>query len=313
MLNIVEELLKAVHKDSEKYKLYNGHDVLYLPLHVPMGISLLQFMQDFFYKYISLLNDNNKILVECGIKDVSSITKIVSEFRDAYLKMHNEILSGNANTAYDDMENFLKEEYFIKTKIDSNNSPTLYRARTGNNYTQKEDFYHIPFNKTYLCNSYRFSIAGYPTLYLGYTKEVCKKEIRGKEGSCIEMALKGEFDIIDLTWDNTSKKSASVFLCAYPIIAACYVVPFFCKHLNKECTEIYPKYKEQYIFPQFITMYIKRHLGVKGIKYFTTRDDNLDPSKNDSKNLALFPQYTSNGLYDMELIDRFVFGKVSII
>ena len=83
--------------------------------------------------------------------------------------------------------------------------------------------------------------------------------------------------------------------------------------MGKECPEIDQRFKEQYIFPQFITMYIKKYLGVEGIVYYTTRDENIDPSKDDDKNIALFPSYTKNILYDNELIDKFKWGNIAII
>ena len=298
---------------GKKYQLYNEHDVLYLPLHVPVGIPMLQFMADFFKKYISLLEESKQKLKECNIDDTEDIIKKVVKFQDAYIQMHASILSGKADEAYQQMEKVLNEEYFIKVEINNQESPLFYRARSGINWTQEEDFYHVPFNKTYLCNSYRFSIAGYPSLYLGFSKEVCKKEQREKECSCIELKLKKKLNVVDLTWSNTHAENINNFLYAYPIIAACYVVPFYCKNMGKECPEIDQRFKEQYIFPQFITMYIKKYLGVEGIVYYTTRDENIDPSKDDDKNIALFPSYTKNILYDNELIDKFKWGNIAII
>lgn len=315
-MDIVNELREVVNKAGKKYLLYNDHDVLYLPLHVPVGIPMLLFMKDFFEKYVSLIGESTEILKKFDV-DVDGVIKNVCKFREAYIQMHKAILSGNADTAYQEMATVLSQnEFFIKTEIKRQDSPLLlYRARTGINWTQKEDFYHIPFNKTYLCDSYRFSIAGYPSLYVGYSKEVCKKEMRGEDCSCIAMELNGEIPVIDLTWNNKDVKQGltNIFLQAYPIIAACYVVPFFCNNMKKECPDVKQKFKEQYIFPQFITMFIKEHLGVDGIVYFTTRDENLDSQKDDSKNVAFFPKYSDNKLYDNELLEKFEWGEITTI
>lgn len=317
MMDVVKELRNVIEKAGKKYHLYNEHDVLFLPLHIPVRIPILLFMKDFFKKYISLIEDSTEILNQLDV-DVKGVINKVCKFREAYIQMHEAILSGGADSAYQEMANLLaSDDFFIKTEIKLQDSPALfYRARSGINWTQKEDFYHIPFNKTYLCGSYRFSIAGYPSLYIGYSKEVCKKEVRGKECSCIELSLKKALRVVDLTWSQKEAKlGLTNFLQAYPVIAACYVVPFFCKDLGKECPDVIEKqtFKEQYIFPQFVTMFIKKNLGVDGIIYYTTRDENLIPSKDEDKNIALFPKYAENILYDQELIDKFQWGNITII
>jgi len=278
---------------------------------------MLLFMKDFFEKYKSLINDYSENLKELGVS-VDGVIKNVCNFRDAYIQMHEAILAGDADEAYKDMAKVLNSDnYFIETEIKSQEAPILfYRARSGINWTQKEDFYHVPFNKTYLCNSYRFSIAGYPSLYIGYSKEVCKKELRGKDCSCIELTQEKDLHVIDLTWTmKDAKPGLTTFLQAYPVIAACYVVPFFCKNLGRECPDVIEKqtFKEQYIFPQFVTMFIKKKFDVDGIIYFTTRDENLTPSKDNDKNIALFPKYNENCLYDNDLIRKFDWGKITIL
>lgn len=319
MIDVIEELKNVIKRNKEKYLLYNGNDVLFLPLHAPVGIPMLLFMKDFFEKYISLLVDSAEILKELQT-DVDTVINNVNKFREAYIKLHKSILSGDSDIAYQEMSKVLgSDNFFIKSELKNQGQPLLfYRARSGINWTQKEDFYHIPFDKTYLCNSYRFSIAGYPSLYIGYSKEVCKKEAREKACSCIELMLKDDsvINVVDLTWTQANENPGlTSFLQAYPIIAACYVVPFYCKNLERECPDIIDKqtFREQYIFPQFVTMFIKKNLGVDGIIYFTTRDKNLDPRKNDDKNIALFTKYEENILYDKGLIEKFKWDNITII
>lgn len=316
-MDVMDVFKEVIKNTGKKYFLYNDHDVLFLPLYVPVGMSMLLFMKDFFEKYISLIKDSSENLKKLGV-DVDSLINNVHKFRNAYVQMHEAILSGDSDDAYHEMTKVLEiDDYFIQTELKSQNPPNrFYRARSGINWTQKEDFYHIPFNKTYLCKSYRFSIAGYPSLYIGYSKEVCKKEVREKECSCIELTQRENLHVVDLTWAcKDAKLGLTTFLQAYPLIAACYIVPFFCKHLGKECPDVIEKqtFKEQYIFPQFVTMFIKKHFGVDGIVYYTTRDENLNPLKDIDKNIALFPRYADNILYDQELIDKFTWDNVTTL
>ena len=50
-----------------------------------------------------------------------------------------------------------------------------------------------------------------------------------------------------------------------------------------------------------------------GIIYFTTRDENLDSSKDNDKNIALFPKFSENIFYDQELIDKFIWGNITTL
>jgi hypothetical protein len=316
MINIITELRSKIEGSKDKYKLYNQKNVLELPLMIPLGVSIMDFMDDFFMKYKILLEDSTDIMAKVGIKDHDKIIAFVENLAEAYKYMHAQVLSGNMLDAFSKLYNVLNENLFIPISISSG---TFYRARWGVQYRRKEDFWHIPFPLRYLCDSYRFSISGYPCLYIGYTKEICKKEVGNDPCSVIQIELKGQLNLIDLTWDVDFLKDSSpdTFLMAYPIIAACYVVPFYCTQNEMSCKEIKAKFKEQYIFPQFVTMYIKKAFDGKidGIRYFTTRDPNLDPTNNNGKDIVLFPHFNGTDVekYDMSLIDKFDWNEITMM
>ena len=54
----------------------------------------------------------------------------------------------------------------------------LYRMRISKETLSKEKMFHVPFNMREKVSSARFSIPGFPCLYLGTSLEVCWNEIK---------------------------------------------------------------------------------------------------------------------------------------
>lgn len=159
----------------------------------------------------------------------------------------------------------------------------FYRLRNEQGLMSKNDFMHVPFDKLHLCNSMRFSMPGEPCLYLGYTKDVCRKELaKPTGGSMGHFKTKEELKVVDLTLyeqadtDTKIKTKTIDMFKLWPILAACYVAP-----------EETANFKEEYVFPQIIMKLIKDQ-NIDGIRYYTCRNRNLDPSSTDYMNVALF-------------------------
>lgn len=162
-------------------------------------------------------------------------------------------------------------------------STDFYRLRNEDGLTSKSDFMHVPFDKLHLCNSMRFSMPGEPCLYLGYTKDVCRKELaKPTGGSMGHFKTKEELKVVDLTLyeqkdtDTKIKTKTIDMFKLWPILAACYVAP-----------EETANFKEEYVFPQIIMKLIKDP-NIDGIRYYTCRNRNLDPMSTDYMNVALF-------------------------
>lgn len=179
-----------------------------------------------------------------------------------------------------------------KGKIKENTD--LYRLRSDTKIKNvKDDFMHVPFDRTYLCSSMRFNLPGEPCLYLGYSKEVCRIELEKYRGGNIgHFQAKEIINVIDLTLDCQGNSKANLFM-LWPILAACYVTP-----------DRTGNFKEEYIFPQIIMRYIKDEFfecdppEFFGIRYYTCRKPDLDPRCEEFLNVALFAKqrkYDENG------------------
>ena len=187
---------------------------------------------------------------------------------------------------------------------------SLFRARVEKDLYERNQFYHVPFNKLYLCKSYRFSAAGTPCLYLGYSEEVCYAEIGGKKGSIVEYKVKGSDNplrVLDFTLfgpyngynEEKPKEQSARFDRAmfylWPILAACYVA------VPREMDGDGSNFKEEYVFPQLLTRYLANknfegRLGkIDGFRYYSCRYKNLNPNTTTYMNVALFPKKEKGG------------------
>ena len=203
----------------------NGRDILWFPLQVPLNVSMYDFLNDIFSKYYILLCQqefDNEIPLEIKqqVKDVSNdILQI--------LTIHKK---GDIIKAYEKFDSLMQINYMDLPTKNLEKGYTFYRMR-GNEYSlnDKKQFYHLPFKLRHLCKSYRFSIAGYPCLYLGYSKNVCFVEI-SPNGSMCGIELRKEelkdLKILDLTFpiENQGIDNVLKFIKAWPLVASCYIV-----------------------------------------------------------------------------------------
>lgn len=300
-------MIKRTEEDA-KYHSYNGKSILNLPLQVPVGISIIEFLSDTFIKYQKLMKEFDNELRQRDVQ--STLVEEVRNICDGIISIHKEFLNGKTCHAYKSFHRVASQVKHILVDIEPNSETTEFvRMRTQKGLTAVSEFYHVPFNKINLCKAQRFSIAGYPCFYIGYTLNVCKKEM-GNEGTYIKMKLKDKITVVDLTWTakDNSTYALEDYLKAWPLIAACYIVPFWCMSLNKSCYDICENFRQEYIIPQFYTLYIKNSIAkAEGLRYYTSRYENLIYGETEYMNIVLYPTFDSHSQcnYDMNLIEKF--------
>lgn len=291
-----EELINYAEEGST-YKTLIGKPVLWLPVQVPQGISVVKMLNDLFFKYKRLIrwyndfDDNDK--------------EFVDHICDSIIYVLEKYLTGDVIKAYDMFSVIMKE--YGDTFPSKNVEPdiTYYRMRTGMDSTKKEQFYHLPTNMREKCNSQRFSIAGYPCFYVGYSKNDCMVEI-SKTGSMIGLSVneKNSLKVLDLTFSKEQNNGDQLnnYLKAFPLIASCYVVMM--NNTNVEEA----KFREEYVIPQMLTSYLKHQNKYDGICYYSVRNENLNHlgrGEDDYRNLVLFPNLNSTEEHDMNLMNKF--------
>lgn len=243
------------------------YDALEFPIRWDRSIPLHQHLLYIFRYYIEEIQIFNNTNVD--INRVKNICNCV-------LNSYTLALHGHTDQVVDTLSNHLDLGDYIKTIPQKTD---LYRLRSDKeNLKDKNDFLHVPFDKIYLCNSMRFSIPGNPCLYLGYSKDVCYRELgQDSGGSLGHFVTKEDFRIVDLTLDAQRNKNTNMFE-FWPVLAACYVAPDDRK----------ANFKEEYIFPQALMNFIKTEKIGIGLRYYTCRKPDINPFCKEYMNIALF-------------------------
>ena len=121
----------------------------------------------------------------------------------------------------------------------------LFRMRCSGDKFQEyseEEMFHIPFEKNYLVGNERFSLSGFPSLYLGESSYVCWEELRRPNLDNVTLAIfqaKQYVKVIDLTYDGKSTISNPLKHCLF--LASTIPV------LHKDAP-----FKPEYIIPQLL-------------------------------------------------------------
>jgi hypothetical protein len=190
---------------------------------------------------------------------------------DAYVEISKVM---NILTEYP-LRTFQKNGYLFTR----NNDPLeLYRMRVVNEICQygRQDIFHAPYSvKESIC-SCRYSIPGYPSLYLGTTLKLCHSETEGENNrikiasrfklvrnpdennldswDIIDLAI-NPLDIIEIAKGNTEiidyRDVAKNYLIWYPLVAAASFI-----RKNKNEHNFFPS---EYIIPQLIFQWFRKN------------------------------------------------------
>ena len=295
------ELLVKEAQNNTSFLLRSKKDVMHLPLYIALGVSVIEGYEEFYEKYIALLKSKN--VNKDVIKDVEKLC-------NGLQRTVREYLRGNVPLSYSIFKKCISSVIRILPFI-SIKDGVFYRMRADSGLTDEKEFWHIPFDKAYLSKSERFSIGGYPILYLGCSKHVCEIEISC--GTLAEFTCVKEIDkVLDLTLGQGEGKkliSEIDLVKIYPLIASCYAVPFYSTFIEKECKPKGVSFREEYIIPQLLTVLMRNKYKANGICYYSVKDPNLNPSgdkKNDFRNVALYTSRVSGRKHDKSLMNKFV-------
>lgn len=275
------------HKEKfykETFFIPQVKDYLEFPIYWDRSRPLVEHL---YYVYLAYLDRLKLYQTDNNINtSIESIEETCKELLD--------LINKNISCVDIDWEkyNYVKKA-ITKFKVeDLRSTDILYKMRKEKNLKKETDFYHIPFDLIKKCSSGRFSAMGCPCLYLGYTEDVAKLEINSEEGSIATFSPKenSPISVLDLTQKNICESNDMFVL--WPILAACYVAT------PRELENV--AFKEEYIFPQMLMRYImnkvqtKDNKKIKGIRYYSCRNINLDPCSTDYMNIALFAKRKEN-------------------
>ena len=150
----------------------------------------------------------------------------------------------------------------------------FYRLRvfTDSAFTKREEIFHIPFKRRTLVAPQRFSIAGFPCLYLANSVYTAWEKLHrpALENLCFAKFISQlPLSFIDLSLQNfktriDESEDYLIFfenIAIYSILVACSIKVAFPTH----------SFKPEYIFPQFVLRWCKEENDIDGVMYDSTR------------------------------------------
>lgn len=246
---------------------------LVLPILVDNDTNVYNELEKRFKVYINLVKQVDEY------KDIISIIEsIQSKLKSAI----NLYFDGRPFNSYMEIESIFKKNMKDNLLIGSledisypNEYKKLYRGRIGNFYEYKNyDLFHVPFDKRELINTERYSIPGFPCLYLGGSVYVCWEELGRPDFDKLYVSryeANPKLKILDLSYtaqdfiladsgkSMEDKEFVKKFLITWSIICACSIKV---KDISKR------KFKTEYVIPQII-LQVARSYGIDGIAYFS--------------------------------------------
>ena len=208
--------------------------------------------------------------------DLQAITKcqdVIQLIIEKIKKAFDEYYNGRPDVAYSIFEIVLVELSILEALPErSFHREAFYRIRIGDNITTRKDIFHIPFSKRTLVGSQRYSIAGYPCLYLANSVYVAWEEFHRPSLDTLNFA-KLQFsdhvnfinfsphDFRDSLNDSSDLRSFFQKMLLYPVLLICSV---------KVAKPDNP-FKPEYIFSQFTLRWCKEKDNYNGVMYGSTR------------------------------------------
>lgn len=273
-----------------------SNDVFSIPIKkgkVPV-IKIIDRKFDIFIDLIKKLKNRDKFTgrIKNHISDIENLCKKLIHAQKKYLE-------GTPSKAYsafsDGISNIIEALlYFrIRERVKYPEKMNLFRIRASNSkYLSQRDMFHIPFEKRGKIRNQRFSINGFPCLYLGSSIYVCWEELNRPDFENLVISkfklLSYKPNILDLTFSiNEAKRVITNFkkndpfyewllfniidkIVLFPLIISCSII-------DKESAAIF---KEEYIIPQLLTEWVRNGNKINAIEYYSSSlpDYNLNPS-----------------------------------
>lgn len=230
---------------------------------------------DNYVESIELLDFSDLPEIFSPDSEKSLVTSLVSGIKKA-LDLY---LDGYPSDSYSELKQSFDMSLFSHLRNCSlSKNTSLYRLRKekGAYPLNKKELFHIPFNNRVKVSTQRYSIPGFPSLYVSNSVYVAWEELgrpTPDEVQACRLKTTEEINLFDLTTEiylgeeniinTTSPSDLWKDLIVWPIIAACSV-----KVLNKEAT-----FKPEYIISQLILQIVRKEKKWDGIRFSSTHID----------------------------------------
>lgn len=250
------------------------------------------------------------------------VQKQVLSATTALLKAYNAYSEGKISTAIKTMKNkFLvqgaERNSFRLLSLDSSSS--WYRGRIlgkEDRSFNRKDMFHIPFEKRTVVENYRYSISGYPCLYLGNTILSCWVEMnmptlddfavsgykiqQNETIKVLDLRLPSSITQTDLLLNEPSDEDIRMrnldLLMTWPLIIACSI-----RSITPDAN-----FKYEYVHPQILMLALKENTDFWGVVYTSTRMmEDLSNNEDDYCNVAIPVRKVASKGQCKDLSDKF--------
>jgi hypothetical protein len=293
-------MIKNIYWLNEYAKQHHRSNVVELPLRIE-GNDIKATLTQRFEDFVSLLREYDNYTKIPDPKSLNEMIDFIRQLKDCFLHLIQN--DDKEYLWFDDILFAIDKKYNFFNCLKKNyNYKELYRIRIDNpNLHDEKDFYHCPIQKNH--SNSRFGTPDNCLWYLGLSEKVCKYEARGKESSLATFLKKDTVNtttFIDLTQDGLFSNGTSEFdmksYLFFWLLICCYCV-------TEDISQDYLTYR----FPQFLCKFIKKNYPeVSGIKYYTVRNEKLNPDETTFINLALFTKNYNEDGYDMNVCGDFI-------
>lgn len=241
--------------------------------------------------YGTFVNQTKKLSDVIKKVETPEVSEAFIKNRQKIMNAYNRYVKGNVQSASSIITNYFFQgglsDYCKKTLLKGD---VFYRASNSNHVKDESfdyDMFHLPFELREKARNYRYSISGFPCLYMGNTISGCEKEIgeEYKANHIAQFVLKEDISYYDFSSVEISE-DLDLF---YKHLLLIYAMSFSIDDVDKK-SENETVFKRNYIISQLLTAAIasqmdKRKKSVSCcISYKSTKD-------NESNNYVFIPRY----------------------
>lgn len=257
--------------------------------------NLLDYYQQFFKKYrqhLYSISDNtwefinlsmHAFIKHNGNYDIEfNLLKESEMLMDTIIECLKAYYNGSPSLAYNKLEEmFLADnQHLLQLLPQIHYHGSLYRVRNKHGLSIPKELFHTPFEERTKCGSYRFSILGYPSLYLAGSLETSIRESRIEDRNYSAVCFRNNevIECIDLTLPNNKLSfwERYSFVLFYPLIMSC----------GLKVKEERP-FKPEYVIPQLLFQIVSEHSELLGVSYTSTRSEHPDFRDKKQRNFVL--------------------------
>lgn len=257
-----------------KFEQLLSDKIFELPLIQTTNKNFKTFIIDKLRSFLEKVNnlDEGRIHDEKNHISTDFVKSVQGKVVENLILCFEEYYNGNPFNAYEKLNmvfrNGFKDLYGIINQKEYVTNESFFRIRLSDkNYLyEKSEMFHIPFDLRNKVSTQRFSIPGFPSLYLGRTIYICWEELNRPAIDKIQ-AIKFKnvkpIKLLDLTppsKDCTDINELYRFFMTFPLIMCCSVKV-------KDRTDTF---KPEYIIPQLLLQWIRNNDRLDGIQYKST-------------------------------------------